>query len=220
MDGCGGWLVGQLVSPLWILVNISLKPLIKGQLIGCGPPKCTTMVFIVFNLGILGDNLPINTHVIFRAHIANETSYSQMMFFRCPITETKRIGRIQVPWFTILSFGEPGSLGLDHMALLCCYIYEARRWWEFFHPHPWKSKTISKWHFPGFLLILKPLLKQWVFQKNHSKNRLWTSRALDLENCDCGWWKKWSKTQIFATKWWWVPLVMNPMGSIWGSNKL
>ena len=31
--------------------------------IGC-TPNSVPMVFVVFNLGILGDNLPINTHVI------------------------------------------------------------------------------------------------------------------------------------------------------------
>ena len=32
--------------------------------IGCTPNVRVPMVYIVFNLGILGDNLPMNTHVI------------------------------------------------------------------------------------------------------------------------------------------------------------
>ena len=43
------------------------------------------------------------------------SSYSQMMSKGCPITETKRIGHLGS--ITILSFGEPGSLGYRRSAL-------------------------------------------------------------------------------------------------------
>ena len=49
--------------PGWKVLVYFMKVEVNQGTMGC-TPNSVPMVFIVFNLGILGDNLPINTHYI------------------------------------------------------------------------------------------------------------------------------------------------------------
>ena len=60
----GSFYIRGMQKGLRLLVWPIYQTTISQGSIGCTPNVRVPMVFIVFNLGILGDNLKINTHVI------------------------------------------------------------------------------------------------------------------------------------------------------------